>query len=202
MIRICKSLPLLLGLLSTISVAVALDKDKPKFAPPDLAKLETKVTNDNVTVGIVAYDTESRAKTAFDKSNPYEEGVLPVLVVIKNEGNTAVKLDRMKVEYIDRDRERIEATPASEVPYLKAPKRPSMSPSPIPGLGRRGPKNPLAAEEIQTRAFAAKMLPPGESAHGFFYFRTGHRTGAKLYLTGLQNAGTGKDLFYFEVAFD
>ena len=52
------------------------------------------------------------------------------------------------------------------------------------------------------RAWAAKMLPPGESGHGFFYFRTGHRPGAKLYVTGLMDAATGKDLFYFETPLD
>jgi hypothetical protein len=65
-----------------------------------------------------------------------------------------------------------------------------------------GKKNPLAKEEIEMRAWAAKMLPPGESAHGFLYFRTGHRSGAKLYVTGLEEAGSGKELFYFEVPLD
>jgi hypothetical protein len=46
------------------------------------------------------------------------------------------------------------------------------------------------------------MLPPGESANGFFYFRTGHRNGSSFYLTGLEDAATGQDLFFFEIPID
>jgi hypothetical protein len=44
-----------------------------------------------------------------------------------------------------------------------------------------------------------KLIPPGESVHGFVYFQTSYRPGSKLYLTGLKDAASGKDYFYFEV---
>jgi hypothetical protein len=46
------------------------------------------------------------------------------------------------------------------------------------------------------------MLPPGETASGFFYFQATHRPGATLYLTGIKEAGTQRDLFYFEIPLD
>ena len=49
------------------------------------------------------------------------------------------------------------------------------------------------------RAFAAKMLPPGQTASGFFYFQTGLQRGATLYLNGLSEAATGKEILYFEL---
>jgi len=55
--------------------------------------------------------------------------------------------------------------------------------------------NPVIGE----RAFAARMLPPGDSASGFVYFQTGHRNGSRLYLTGLRDAATNTELFYFEI---
>jgi hypothetical protein len=61
-------------------------------------------------------------------------------------------------------------------------------------------KNPLDAWEIEGRAFAAKMLPAGQSASGFLYFRTGLQRGATIYLNGLTEAATGKELFYFEIS--
>jgi hypothetical protein len=42
------------------------------------------------------------------------------------------------------------------------------------------------------------MIPPGQSAGGFFYFQTGYRPGAKVYLSGITEAGSGRDLLYFE----
>jgi hypothetical protein len=195
-----KSLLVLLSLTASISTAPALDKDK-KFSPPPLASINSKTTNDGVTIAAIPYTTDDQAKPAFGKLNPYEHGVLPVLMVIQNDTKKTVKLDRMKIEYIDRSRERIENTPATEVPYVRGPRKPNIGPGPIPGINIKK-KNPLAADEIEMRALAAKMLPPGETAHGFVYFRTGHRPGAKLYITGLEEAGSAKELFYFEIPLD
>ena len=197
-----KSLPLLIGLVASISVATAIDKDKKKFTPPSLDSVESKLENNGVTVAAIPYHNETAAKTAFGKLHPYEHGVLPVLIIVQNDTKQAIALQSVKFEYIDRDRTRIEATPASEVQYLGGPRRPTFTPSPIPGIGGRNKKSPLAAEEIELRAWAAKMLPPGESAHGFVYFRTGHRPGARVYVTGLQEAATRKELFYFDVPLD
>jgi hypothetical protein len=193
-----KTLPLLLALSLD---AFAVDKDKNKFTPPALDTLQTKLTVSDVTVGAVPYDRAGLAEGAFGKVNPYEHGILPVLVVIKNGSKGAIRLDRMRVEYHDRDRQSVTATPASEVAFTEAPKRPTFGGPSIPGLGRKK-KSALAQPEIELRSFAAKMLPPGETAHGFFYFQTGHRSGATLYITGMQEASTGKDLFYFEVPLD
>jgi hypothetical protein len=92
------------------------------------------------------------------------------------------------------------AIPAREVRYLRPPQRPNM----VPGPGDRVKvlkvkKNPLDAWEIEGRAFAAQMLPAGQSAYGFFYFQTTLQPGATLQLSGLAEAATGKELFYFEV---
>jgi len=52
------------------------------------------------------------------------------------------------------------------------------------------------------RSFSAKMLPPGDTAHGFVYFQTGHTGGTSLYLAGMTEAGTGKALLFFEIPLD
>ncbi len=196
-----KFLPLLLTLVASISIVEGADKDKNKFSPGPASSFASKQTDSGVTVAAVAYDTEALASTAFGKMNPYQHGVLPVLVVIQNDSKQSIKLEHMQVQYIAADREKIEPTSPADVPRLRAPKRPNMNGTPLPGLGGRN-KNPLGGAEIEGRAFAAKMLPPGESAYGFFYFQTGHRGGAKLYLKGMEEAATGKALFYFEIPLD
>ena len=163
--------------------------------------MSNKQTIEGVTIGVQAYNTESVAKTAFGKVHPYEHGILPVLVVMRNDSKKTIQLGEMIPQYVSGGREKIEATPASEVKYAQAPRRPNMNPSPIPGI-KFSKKNPLAAEEIELRAFSAKMLPPGELAYGFFYFRTGHRNGSSFYLTGLKEASSGQELFFFEIPID
>ena len=106
----------------------------------------------------------------------------------------------MRIEYELPDHSKVTATPAGDVKYAQGPSRPKASIGPLGGVKVGGGKNPLNATEIEVRAFSAKMLPAGESASGFFYFETDVASaGASLYVTGLQNATTGKDLYYFEI---
>jgi len=60
-------------------------------------------------------------------------------------------------------------------------------------------KNPLDTWEIEGRSLAAQMLPPGQSASGFVYFQTGLQRNATIYLSGMTEAGTGKEILYFEL---
>jgi hypothetical protein len=192
---------LLIGGLAASISASAVDRGGASFTPPALDSMNNKQTIEGVTIGVQAYNTESLARTAFGKLNPYQHGILPVLVVMRNDSKKTVRLAEMIPQYVSGGRDKIEAIPAGEVKYTQSPRRPNMNPGPIPGI-KFSKKNPLAAEEIELRAFAAKMLPPGESAHGFFYFRTGHRSQSSFYLTGLQDAASSQELFFFEIPID
>ncbi len=181
--------------LSIVAVQGA-DKDT-KFSPEPASSYENKQTIEKLTIAAVPYETDEQAKTAFGKVNPYEYGILPVLLVMQNDSDKVLRLDGMKVEYVTPQGDHILATPAADVPYTRAPKRPNVA-NPLP-FPRRVGKNPLQVVEIDSRAFVAKMLPPGESAHGFFYFQAGHRSGSQIYITGITEAATGKSLFFFEI---
>jgi hypothetical protein len=175
-------------------------KNDGKFSPGQASSYKSKQTNDKVTVAVVPYDTEELAHTAFGKLDPNEHGVLPVLVIIQNDTDQALKLDRLDVEYTGVDRQRVEATPPDEVQTLgggRPPKLPNGTPLP-----RIKHKSALNTWEIEGRAFGAKMLPPHESASGFFYFQISHRPGSKFYLSGIQEAATGKPLLFFEIPLD
>ena len=196
-----KALPLCLPVLMLVAPAFGDKKDEVKFAPGPVASYATKQTNEKVTIALKAYDTEELAHTAFGKLNPYQYGILPILVIVQNDTNETLRLEGMRVKYTDYDGTEIESTPASDVPYaVDHPKRPAGPDGlPIPPELRKKHKSPLAGPEIETRAFAARMLPPHESAYGFFYFQAHYRPGSSVYINGLKEAGTGRDLFYFDV---
>jgi hypothetical protein len=181
----------------SISAAQAADKDK-KFSPPPASSLENKQTQAKVTVAAQPYVKESDVKAAFGKADLPKFGILPVLVIIQNDSEKTLRLD-LKAEYIDPAGRHIEAISPQDVVYAgKSPSRPDMNPRPLP-FPRSSGKNRLNTWEIEGRAFSTHMVPPGDSAHGFFYFNTALQSGAKLYLTGLSEAQTGKELFYFEI---
>jgi len=176
-------------------------KDAAKFSPGPAASYPAKQTNDKVTLAVAAYDTEELAHTAFGKLDPNQYGVLPVLVIIQNDTDQALKLDQLEVQYTGVDGRHLEATPGADVRQLGGADRPSVpSSSPLPRLTKH--KHPLDVWEIDGRAFTAKLIPPHESANGFFYFQTAYRPGSKFYLSGIKVASTGQPLLYFEIPLD
>lgn len=198
-----RALWIFLMVFMTAAVAFADKKNDSKFSPGPASSYSTKQTNDNVTIAVTAYDTEELAHTAFGKLNPNDYGVLPVLVIIQNDTDQALKFDHLEVDYTGTTGRHVEATPASDIEVLGGAPRPKMptGAGPIP-LPRKKYKNPLNTIEIDGRAFTVKILPPHDTANGFFYFQTDHRPGAKFFLTGIKQAATGKDITFFEIPLD
>ena len=189
-----------LALLLSISAAAAADKEAPFKAAP-AASYASHQSNAQITIGVDPYVTLDKVQLAFGKLNPGQFGILPVLVVIQNDSDKAIRLDRLKVQYIGPSHERIEATPAKDVRYLKPPQRPSAIDGPAGKVKvLKTKKNPLDEWEIEGRALSAPMVPPGQSVSGFLYFQTSLQLNATLYLSGLHEAATGKEILYFELA--
>ena len=181
-----------------MSIAAALAADKEPFKAAPASSYAHKQTNDGITVAVEAFTTPEKLKTAFGKLDPNQYGVLPVLVVFQNDTKETLRLDRLKVEYVS-PKVRVEATPSREVKFARGVQRPNVWGGPGGRVLIRGKKNPLDAWEIEGRAFSAAMLPPGQAASGFFYFQTEPQGNASIYINGLSEAKTGKELFYFDV---
>jgi hypothetical protein len=189
-----------IALFAGFALASGADKE-PHFAAGAASSYPLRQTSDKVTIAAVPYIAAEQIRTAFGKLDPNRYGILPLLIVIQNDGNQTLRLDSMRVEYVTSDRRHVDATPAKDVPYLSGAREPRIENGPIPGAGThiKKVKNPLANGEIGARAFSAPVLPPGDQASGFFYFQTAHRLGAKAYITGIKASATGKELLYFEI---
>jgi hypothetical protein len=188
-----------LALLLSISAGLAADKETPFKAAP-AASYASHQSNAQITIGVDPYVTLDKVKLAFGKLEPYKYGILPVLVVIQNDSGKAIRLDRLKAEYVGPNHDRVDATPAKDVRYLKPPERPAAIDGPMGRVKVLKPKkNPLDAWEIEGRALTAQMLPPGQSASGFFYFQTGLQHNATIYLSGLYDAASSQEILYFEL---
>jgi hypothetical protein len=176
--------------------AWAIGKDQPKVKPA--SEYPSKQSGSGLTIAAVPYSSADEMKAFFGKIKLYEFGVLPVLLVMKNDSGKTLKLTDMEVSYLTSDRREVAAIPASEVRFLDTPRKPNLGPSPNP-LPPRKWKSKLSGPEIESNAFAAKMLPSGDSAHGFFYFQISHRPNALIYVRGIAEAQTGKELLFFEI---
>jgi hypothetical protein len=197
-----KRLALLMSIAAVagLNKAAPADKDHPKFEMAPAANYASHQTSEKVTIGASVYDTAEKAHMAFGKLNPYQFGIIPVLVVIQNDSGQSIRVDRIRVDYVAPEGSHVDATPAQDIRYLNGTRQPKVVTGPLPTAGPRlsRHKNPLDAWEIEGRAFSAKMIPAGEYAGGFFYFQTGHRPGSRMYVSGLEDASSHRELLYFE----
>lgn len=193
---------LALIVLLSITALAGDDKDNSRFAPRPASSYPSHQTLEKITIAAVPFTTEEQAREAFGKANPNKYGVLPVLVIMQNGTGKALRLN-LQAEYIDPGNRHVEATPASDVIYIgtevKRPRTPGTSRIPLPSRNKKGPLNTW---EIEGHAFNAKMLPADSSVYGFFYFETEPIPGSKIYLTGVKDAASGQDYFYFEIPLD
>ncbi|MCC7152977.1 MAG: hypothetical protein IT161_00300 [Bryobacterales bacterium] len=188
--------------IAAATAAVAQSKET-AFKPGPAASYPSHQTMGKVKFAAVKYESDAETRAAFGKVNPNEYGILPVFLIIQNDGDQNLLLDRMDVKLQAPDRSQVDPTPAQDLPYVISPKAPGTGPkypSPIPIQIKK--KNPLSAVELDSRKFAARAVLPGESATGFFYYRARYKRNAFLYVTGIREASTGKELFFLEVPID
>ena len=164
------------------------------------AKDYANQTSEQVLVGAKAFDNVDLVAEAFGKKvDLLKYGVLPVLVVVENKRDKSIDLRDMEVSLVATDGRHVDPISPDDVAFLtkngrRRPKGPGEGiPLPLPQK-----KNPLAAPEIAGRAFAAGMLPPGDSVSGFFYFEAQSEVGDSLYLSGMKDARSRKEIMYFE----
>jgi hypothetical protein len=157
--------------------------------------------SEKVLVGAKAFDNEDLTAEAFGKkADLLKFGVLPVLVVIENKRDRAIDIQNLQVELVASDGRHGQAISPEDVMHLpemgkKPPKLAGGGPLPIP-LPRK--KNPLNTPEIVERAFSAKVVPPNDTVSGFFYFEAHPEAGDSLYLSGVRDERTSKELLYYE----
>ena len=159
--------------------------------------------SDQVVIGAKSFDTEDLQGQAFGKkADLLKYGIVPVLVVIENQRNKSVDLQDIKVSLVSSDGRHAEAMNPDDLQFVGKKKHPSVGPMPrLPvSLPKKG--NPFASPEVTERVFSAKMLPPKDSANGFFFFEARPEPGDKLYVSGIRDARSGEEIMYFEFPLD
>ena len=138
---------------------------------------------------------------------PYnQEGLLPVFLVITNDGDQPVALTSMRAELVTAGRTKLESLTNDDVfrrvAHISGGTNAPPRVGPIPLPGNKNKKAQKQYEEILTAHFAAEAVEPHTTKSGFLFFDVaGVRQpvdGAHIYLTGINDAG-GNELMYFEI---
>jgi hypothetical protein len=202
-----------LGVLAVVLLAVTLAFAHKEFEMPKVQAAANYPAheshpNELVTVGIDIY---TGAKASIFKQNYAERGMVPVLVVITNNGDKPIELANMNVQLITVDRH-AKIEPASEEDIFRRFSRtehrgdePSKLPFPLPGRGPKVGVKKDVRQEVEAALFQARAVEAHSTQSGFMFFDVSGiddpLTGARLYFTGLRN-NNGQELMYFEISLD
>jgi hypothetical protein len=158
-------------------------------------------SGESVTLGLDPYDLPDKA--SIFSVHYSDVGLMPIFVVITNDGDQTVALSGMKAELVTVNRTKI--PPATEDDIYRRIARPTgtISPNPLPWPKKAKESiSKDAMEEIQNTQFVAKAVEPHGTQSGFMFFDVSDISnplaGAHFYLTGVRDA-KGNELMYFEV---
>jgi hypothetical protein len=174
----------------------------PKAQPAESYSAHDVHSTEQVGVGLDPYDTPEKARIF---SVHYKDlGLLPLFVVITNNGDQPVALAGMQAELVTADRTKL--TPSSTDDIYRRISRPhahtSSYPLPFPTKKASGGVNQKTMTEIQNAQFDARAVEPHSSQSGFLFFDVSGISdaaqGSHLYLTGVRDA-KGDELMYFDV---
>ena len=185
------------------------------FAMPRLVSAATLACRDahpqeKVTLGADAYGTQEKA--ALFHAALLRHSVLPILVVITNDGDEPVVLTHARFELVTRDRAKAEPYSLDDLrrvlTSISAPRsRPEdQLPLPLPGKNKaHGGLSQQERDELEHAWFASRAVQPHAGQQGFLFFDVGDldhpSRGARLFVTGV-NDSHGHELMYFEVPLD
>ena len=175
-------------------------KDDRTFVMPKAANANTYPAHDSsekekVAIAADPYDVAGKTQSVF-RIKYKEEDLLPVMLIVTNDGGQPVALTSMQVELVTR--KRVKIRPASEDDIYRRiahqplkGDQPSANPLPFPHKVKRSIKKE-EQEEIQDSRFAAAAVEAHATQAGFLFFDVegidDPLAGAHLYITGLRNA--------------
>lgn len=181
----------------------AKDFTKPRANPAVSYPAHDEHKDEGVTVAVDPYDMPDKAQ--IFNTNFAAEGLMPVFMVVTNDGNEPVSISDIKAELVTVNRTKIEASDQEDV--FRRLSHPSANPGPsyplpIPRKKVKAAINQKTRDEVQAAEFSARAVEPHSTQAGFLFFDvSGISTplaGAHFYLTGLRNS-KGGDLMYFEI---
>ena len=204
--RVSSAFPLLL--LSLALPAAASDHAPPPVQPATTFAAVEAHEDEKVAIAAEPYDT--REKEAIFRVDYLSHGVMPVRLIVTNNGDRPISLRDARILFETADGDRIQAAEPEDVERLMSNKDREGSkipmPSPIPKIKLKPKASDKEVEQdFDTFEYGALVVEPHTTRAGFLFYDVSGLAqplqGGKLHLHKLRDAD-GNELFYFEIPFD
>lgn len=204
-----RRLALLLVLLAVSTIALYASKqfEPPKTNPANTYPAHDAHTNEKVTIAADPYNTAQKA--SIFRLKYLDKGILPINLIITNEGGSPATLSKMTVQLVARERH-AKLSPLDDEDIFRRmshAKRSddvarTTSPLPFPTKHKVGGMKQEDQDEIDRAQFQARAVEPNATQSGFVFFDVSDLDdplqNATLYVTGVRD-NNGNELMYFEI---
>ena len=161
-----------------------------------------------ITIAADPYETKDKIKTALDLQELEQMGIVPVHIIISNDGEDPIALSGQDISLLDSNNRSYQPLPIDEVVraivYREGP-RTSRGPSPLPiprGHGRRGDAFEIETD-LTNKSLRDLRVAPRTNSGGFVFFRLPNNRmklgGYKVYIPEIRNLKTQQRLLFFEI---
>jgi hypothetical protein len=166
--------------------------------------------HDNEKLAIAAEPYDTRQKESIFRVDYLAHGVMPVRLVVTNNGDKPISLRDARILFQTADGDRIQAAEPEDIERLMTRKEREGGKIPLPGPLPPIKTKPKASNkdieaDFNTFEYGALVVEPHTTRAGFLFYDVSQLDhplrGAKLHLHALRDAD-GKELFYFEIPFD
>jgi hypothetical protein len=181
------------------------------FTPPRAQPAQTYPAHEShseekVTIGLDLYN--SAPKNSIFKIKYKDYDLLPVRLIISNDGDKPLMLDHIKIELITAHKEKIPVAVRDDIlRKLARPEKVTSRPKvrlPIPVPHDNKPISKEAREEIDSAMFVNVPVSPHSTNNGFLFFDVSGiedpQELAHIFISGIK-AGS-QELFYFDIPLD
>lgn len=161
---------------------------------------------EKITAAVDVYNTSPKDDIFNTRYVP--EGILPVFLIITNDGDKPISVTKMTTQLVTSTRAKLDGLTVDDV--MRRVAHVNMSSTnpgrigsiPIPGTGNKNKKAQQQLEEVNRAKFSAFAVEPHSTQSGFLFFDIdGVRNpvqGAHIFLYGMRDAG-GTELMYFDI---
>jgi len=188
--------------------AVATDHTSPPVQPAtEFAAVEVH-DKEKVAIAVEPYDTKE--KESIFRVDYLGHGVMPVRLIITNNGDRPISMRDARILFQTRGGERIQAAAPEDIQRLMTRKEREGGriplPGPIPAIKLKPKASNKDIEEDFTQfEYGALVVEAHTTRAGFLFYDVSQLDeplrGSKLHLHKLMNAD-GQELFFFEIPFD